>query len=529
MSNLGNNKDRLREILGVLSRHKIVKGMTPEKLRLIIEDLGPTFVKLGQVMSMRSDMLPEAYCKELTKLRAEVKPMTMDEVRHVIREEYDCEIESLCLEFREKPLGSASIAQAHYAVLKDGSPVVFKIQRPNIRDIMSRDIILLRKASAMLKIAIKNGSVLDFNEILDEMWNVSQEEMDFLIEAKNAKEFYKLNKDIVYATCPKIYTKYTTSKVLVMEYIDGVQIDKTNELINLGYDLTDIANKLCENYIKQIVDDAFFHADPHPGNIKIKGGEIVWIDLGMVGKLSNRDRGLIKNAIMAVATNDIGKLKDVVLTLGEVNGRINHSKLYEDIDIFMNKYSEVEMSDIDLGIILEEFLSIANRHNIGIPKGITMLGRGLITIQGVVSILAPQINIIDIVSNHVASEVFKEFDLEKEVRNGGRTAYASATKLIKLPQQLSEVLKITSKGHLKLNLDFADAEEPLGLIDKMVNKLVMGIIITGLLISSSLICTTGMTPKLFDIPALGVLGFMIALVLGLILLYSLFKSIKSYK
>ena len=233
----------------------------------------------------------------------------------------------------------------------------------------------------------------------------------FLIEAKNAKEFYKLNKDIVYATCPKIYTKYTTSKVLVMEYIDGVQIDKTNELINLGYDLTDIANKLCENYIKQIVDDAFFHADPHPGNIKIKGGEIVWIDLGMVGKLSNRDRGLIKNAIMAVATNDIGKLKDVVLTLGEVNGRINHSKLYEDIDIFMNKYSEVEMSDIDLGIILEEFLSIANRHNIGIPKGITMLGRGLITIQGVVSILAPQINIIDIVSNHVASEVFKEFDL----------------------------------------------------------------------------------------------------------------------
>ncbi len=529
MSNLGENKDRLKEIIGVLSRYEIVKGITPEKLRLIIEDLGPTFVKLGQVMSMRSDILPEAYCKEFKMLRADVKPMPMEEVRQVIKQEYNCEIEELCLEFREKPLGSASMAQAHYAILKDGSPVVLKIQRRNIKDIMSRDILLLRKASGMLKIAMKVGGVLDFDAILDEMWNVSQEEMDFLIEARNAQEFYKLNKDIIYATCPKIYTKYTTSKVLVMEYIDGIQVDDIKSLVSLGYDLKDIGEKLCENYIKQIVDDAFFHADPHPGNIRIRGGQIVWIDLGMVGKLSNRDRGLIKSAIIAVATNDIGKLKDVILTLGIINGRINHSMLYEDIDIFMSKYGEVEISNIDLGIVLEEVLTIANRHNIGIPKGITMLGRGLITIQGVIAALAPEINIINIVSNHVAGEAFKDFNLEKEVKNATRTAYVSTTKLVKLPQQLSEVLKIASKGHLKLNLEFTSAEEPLGIIDKMVNKLVMGIIITGLLISSSLICTTGMTPKLLDIPALGVLGFIIALILGLILLYSLFKSVKWHK
>lgn len=524
MSNIGDNKERLKEIIGVLSKHKIVKGITPEKLRLIIEDLGPTFVKLGQVMSMRSDMLPETYCAELTKLRADVKPMTMEEVRSIIKEAYNCEIEDLYLEFREKPLGSASIAQAHYAVLKDGSPVVLKIQRPNIREIMSRDIILLKRASTMLKIAMKSGNALNFDEILDEMWNVSQEEMDFLIEAKNAQKFYNLNKDIVYATCPKIYTKYTTSKVLVMEYIEGIQIDETSKLVNLGYNLKDIGEKLCENYIKQIVDDAFFHADPHPGNIRIRDGEIVWIDLGMVGKLSKRDKSLIKSAIVAVAANDIGKLKDVIVSIGVVNGKINHSRLYEDIDVFMTKYGNVEMSNIDLGVVLEEILDIINRHNISIPKGITMLGRGLITIQGVVAVLAPTVNIIDIVSNHVAGEALKDFDIEKEAKNTLKNAYISSGKLMRLPQQLSEILKISSKGHLKLNLEFVGTGEPLSRIDKMINKLVMGIIITGLLISSSLICTTGMTPKLFDIPALGVLGFIMALILGLILLYSLFRS-----
>lgn len=518
------NKTRLKEIVEVLSKYELVKGINPEKLRLIIEDLGPTFVKLGQIMSMRSDILSEDYCLELKKLRADVKPMSIEEIKSVIQSEYNCSIEEMYLEFREKPLGSASIAQAHYAVLKDGTPVVLKIQRPKIKEIMSRDIFLLRKASTMLKIAMKSGSALDFNIILDEMWNISQQEMDFLIEAKNAETFYDLNKEVIYATCPKIYRKYTTSKILVMEYIEGVQIDETEKLIELGYDLKDIGEKLCENYVKQIVEDAFFHADPHPGNIKIRDGKIVWIDLGMVGTLSNRDKNLFKSAIESIVTHDISKLKDIVLTIGTVNGKINHARLYEDIEIFLNKYGTDDMAYIDLGKLIEELVELCNKHKITMPKGVTIFARGLITIQGVVADLSPEINFIDIVANHMTNEAMKEFDLKKELFKSQKQLYVSGKKLLELPQLISEAVNTATKGQLKINMEFTGSEEPLAQIDKMINKLVICIILAGLLIASSLICTTNMSPKLLGIPALGALGFIIAAFWGLSLVYSLIKS-----
>ena len=289
-------QNRLKEILQVLARHDIVKGMTPEKLRNIVEDLGPTFVKLGQIMSMRQDMLPAAYCRELSKLRTEVSPMPFDEVRQVIEEEYDTRLERVFASFDRQPLGAASIAQAHAAVLRDGSPVVVKVQRQGIRDVMARDIQLLRKAARILKAASSAGNALDFGVILNEMWAVAQQEMDFLIEARNAGEFYKLNQDVAYVTCPQIHSQVTTSRVLVMEYIEGFDLDRPDILTDNGYDLEEIGLKLADNYVKQIIDDGFFHADPHPGNLRIREGQIVFLDLGMMGRLSQRDKSLFRQA-----------------------------------------------------------------------------------------------------------------------------------------------------------------------------------------------------------------------------------------
>lgn len=517
-------QNRLKEILQVLARHDIVKGMTPEKLRNIVEDLGPTFVKLGQIMSMRQDMLPAAYCRELSKLRTEVSPMPFDEVRQVIEEEYDTRLERVFASFDRQPLGAASIAQAHAAVLRDGSPVVVKVQRQGIRDVMARDIQLLRKAARILKAASSAGNALDFGVILNEMWAVAQQEMDFLIEARNAGEFYKLNQDVAYVTCPQIHSQVTTSRVLVMEYIEGFDLDRPDILTDNGYDLEEIGLKLADNYVKQIIDDGFFHADPHPGNLRIREGQIVFLDLGMMGRLSQRDKALFRQAVRAIAEHNVNALKDVLLTLGVHNGRINHTRLYGDIEDLLTQYGSMGLADMDLGRMLEEFLGLANSHGISMPEGVTMLTRGMLTIQGVLASLAPELNLVQIMANRMLGEAARDFDLLAELKDGGKTLAASGRKAVALPAQLSDLLGMTIKGQTKVNLELTGSDEPLAQVDRMVNKLVLALLSAALLVGSSLICTTDMKPKLLGIPVLGAFGFFIALILMGYLLVDTFRK-----
>lgn len=517
-------QNRLKEILQVLARHDIVKGMTPEKLRNIVEDLGPTFVKLGQIMSMRQDMLPAAYCRELSKLRTEVSPMPFDEVRQVIEEEYDTRLERVFASFDRQPLGAASIAQAHAAVLRDGSPVVVKVQRQGIRDVMARDIQLLRKAARILKAASSAGNALDFGVILNEMWAVAQQEMDFLIEARNAGEFYKLNQDVAYVTCPQIHSQVTTSRVLVMEYIEGFDLDRPDILTDNGYDLEEIGLKLADNYVKQIIDDGFFHADPHPGNLRIREGQIVFLDLGMMGRLSQRDKNLFRQAVRAIAEHNVNALKDVLLTLGVHNGRINHTRLYGDIEDLLTRYGSMGLADMDLGRMLEEFLGLANSHGISMPEGVTMLTRGMLTIQGVLASLAPELNLVQIMANRMLGEAARDFDLLAELKDGGKTLAASGRKAVALPAQLSDLLGMTIKGQTKVNLELTGSDEPLAQVDRMVNKLVLALLSAALLVGSSLICTTDMKPKLLGIPMLGAFGFFIALILMGYLLVDTFRK-----
>ena len=517
-------QNRLKEILQVLARHDIVKGMTPEKLRNIVEDLGPTFVKLGQIMSMRQDMLPAAYCRELSKLRTEVSPMPFDEVRQVIEEEYDTRLERVFASFDRQPLGAASIAQAHAAVLRDGSPVVVKVQRQGIRDVMARDIQLLRKAARILKAASSAGNALDFGVILNEMWAVAQQEMDFLIEARNAGEFYKLNQDVAYVTCPQIHSQVTTSRVLVMEYIEGFDLDRPDILTDNGYDLEEIGLKLADNYVKQIIDDGFFHADPHPGNLRIREGQIVFLDLGMMGRLSQRDKNLFRQAVRAIAEHNVNALKDVLLTLGVHNGRINHTRLYGDIEDLLTQYGSMGLADMDLGRMLEEFLGLANSHGISMPEGVTMLTRGMLTIQGVLASLAPELNLVQIMANRMLGEAARDFDLLAELKDGGKTLAASGRKAVALPAQLSDLLGMTIKGQTKVNLELTGSDEPLAQVDRMVNKLVRALLSAALLVGSSLICTTDMKPKLLGIPMLGAFGFFIALILMGYLLVDTFRK-----
>ena len=367
-------RTRLKEITSVLHKYGITRGITPQKLRMILEDLGPTYIKIGQIMSLHSDILPKRYCDELMCLRSEVTPMEFPEVKEVIEQAYGCSWNEIFAFISDTPLGSASIAQVHRAELLSGEQVVIKVQRTGIYEIMARDIGLLRKAVKLMP-PISLKGMADFDQVLDELWNVTREEMNFLTEASNMEEFARRNADVVYVRTPKLYQEYTTMHVLVMEYIEGPAIDDKEKLLAGGYDLEEIGIKLIDNYIKQVMEDGFFHADPHPGNVKIQDGKIVWIDMGMMGRLTERDKELIGKAIRGIAENDIGMIQEAVMALGEFKEKPDQSVLYEDISELMSKYGSLDMGEIDVAEVMMDLMEVMKENKIRMPHGLTMLAR----------------------------------------------------------------------------------------------------------------------------------------------------------
>ncbi len=505
----GQYKSRLREMTAVLHKYEITKGLTPEKLRMILEDLGPTFIKIGQIMSMHSDILPKRYCDELMKLRSDVKPMPFSEVSEVLEESYGCSWGAIFREINEKPLGSASIAQVHKAVLKDGSPVVIKVQRKGIYGIMARDIALLRKAVRLLPPVSIKGMV-DLDMVLGELWDVTREEMNFLTEAANMEEFARKNEGIAYVGFPVLYQEYTTIHVLVMEYIDGFNIDDKETLLANGYDLKEVGSRLADHYMKQVMEDGFFHADPHPGNLRVRDGKIIWIDMGMMGRLTERDREYIALAVRGVAVNDVGLIQEAVMALGEFKKNPDPSRLYEDISSLLTKYGTVDMGQIDVAEVMMDLMEVMKENGIIMPHGLTMLARGLTHMEGVLADIAPEINMVEIAAGRIKENIIRNFDWKKELKSGGKTLYRAVQRALDIPVLVSDAVQGYLKGQTKVNLDLHASPELARLLRRMVQNIVMGLWVMALLISSSIICTTDMKPKIWGIPALGAFGYVIA-------------------
>lgn len=518
-------KSRFREITAVLHRHGITRGVTPEKLRLILEDLGPTFVKIGQIMSMQSDILPQKYCDELMKLRTEVTPMPFAQVAEIIEAAYGCPWEEVFQEITEKPLGSASIAQVHRAVLKDGSPVVVKVQRKGIYETMARDIAMLRKAVRLVPpVSIKD--MVDLDMVLDELWKVTREEMNFLTEASNMEEFRRRNSDISFVGVPRLYQEYTTMHVLVMEYIEGFGIDEKEKLLENGYDLKEVGTKLADHYIKQVMEDGFFHADPHPGNVRIRGGKIIWIDMGMMGRLSERDKEQVALAVRGVAANDVGMIQEAVMGLGEFKEKPDPSRLYEDISGLLAKYGTVDMGDIDVAEVMMDLMEVMKANRIIMPHGLTMLARGLTHMEGVLADISPDINMVEIAAARIKGNLFRNMDWKKELKNSGKSIYRSLHKAMDIPALLTDIMQGYLKGQTKVNLDLHASSELEQLLRRLIRNVVMGLWVMALLISSSIICTTDMKPKIWGIPALGAFGYLLAF--GIVM-YVFLKHIFSRK
>ena len=513
------DRSRLSEIMQVLRRYRITKGITPVKVREILEELGPTYVKLGQILSIRTDLISSEYCKELQKLRSQVSPMPYDEVRAVLYEAYKKDPEDVFASIVKTPIGSASIAQVHEAFLKSGEHVVLKVQRRGIYGTMERDVAMMQRMLRFVPPALKG--FVDLERVISEFWSAAKEEMDFLLEAANMETFSKNNENVVFVASPKLYSELTTAQVLVMEYIDGYSVSDTHTLEQEGYDLVEIGEKLADNYVRQIMQDGFFHADPHPGNLRIRDGKIVWLDMGMMGRLTPRDKSLIAKAVKA---GNNSELVDVILALGIFHGKPNRIRLYTDIEGLMTRYGTLDIGSIDIAALLTELIEIMSANELAMPAQLTLLARGMTTIEGVIADLSPQVNIVEVASGRISASFWENVNWKEELKNEGSQLYRSINRAMDIPVLMADLLQSYRNNETRIKLDLHATEDLSQMLEKLVSKMVMGLVIAALLLASSILCTTQMQPHLFGIPALGFLGYIMALGLAGYLVWEHFKN-----
>lgn len=514
------NNKRLQEISHIIHKNNLVKeGLSPAKLCNILEELGPTFVKLGQIMSKRNDILPKEYCVELEKLCENSKPLPALEIIDVIESEFGRPIDEIFASFEEKPLGSASIGQVHRATLPDGKEVVVKVQRPGVYTTMKEDIGIMRKIAKPLKFAPSVGGVVDFHSLIEEFWKVSMQELDFTIEAEHTRMFYKNNEDVPGIRCPIIEDSLTTSRVMTMEFVKGFSIGNVDKLDEINVDRDELGTRLTKNYIKQVLGDGLFHADPHQGNIFYSDGDIVWIDMGMVGIFSTNERNIIKEGVWAIVQGDIPGIITALTSLGAVKSDdFNYTKLYNDLDILLSRYMKADLGELNMGTLLEEIIKVMNDNNIKLPSNISMLARGLITVEGVIGLISPNVNAIEIAKDYITKDMLRNHEFAKGIKKDIKSGVVSAEKAIEIPGLTSDLLKTTLKGQTRINLDLSSSKQLVDSFNRTINNLNICIITAALLLASSLICTTDMNPKILGIPALGFIGYVAAVVLGIFLL-----------
>ena len=396
---------RLGEILSVARKHKITQGITPEKVCAIFKDLGTAFIKTGQLLSLHPEVLPKEYCKALETLRTAAPALTTIQIREIISEEYGRPWSELFTRIMPFPVGCASIAQVHEAYLLDGTRVAGKVQRPDCFQMMEQDIRLLKKAISILKLRQLDNLLVFLNNALDETWRVAQQEMDFFQEAKNIDRLAEILEPMEFACVPGVYHEYTTKNVLVMEFIDGYDLSDQKGLLAAGYDLSEICQKIIRSYIKQWAEDLFFQADPHSGNIRIRGGQIVWLDLGMMGRLSDREAEALHHCMHGIWKNDVPEFTRWGLTLfGYEQDHPQIEDMEREFGAFLDKYRVQSIREMnETGDIFVELFNLGYKYGVEIPMSLTMYGRSLLVMEGTVSDLDENTDLADIIGKHLAA------------------------------------------------------------------------------------------------------------------------------
>ena len=507
---------RMNEIMRIMRQYKVLHGLTPEQAVEVLQALGPTYVKIGQLASNRSDLLPKAYCDAFEKLRDDANPMPFDVVIEQIDRAYGKSWHEVFASIDPVPLGAASIAQVHKATLLDGTTVAVKVRRPGVAESMAEDIMLMKHLLALGEFASNSHRdiLLSLEGFIEEIERTTASEVDFTSELHNLMRFHDELADEEGVTSPVAYPQYSCESVLVMEFVQGTEISHTEELRQQGVDMNALARRVCQSYVTQVLDDGFFHADPHPGNILVRDGDVVWIDLGMVGTLTVSERMLVGKVFTAVATDNAYLLKEAVMGLVHVLGPVDHGALLEALSRLLSEYSTAEMKEINVGTVLTEVIEVLRGQNMMMTSSVTMLARGFVTIEGVMAQVAPDISVIEIVSKHVIAQQADPKFLATQLIDLATTSAASAEALAKLPTQLSNTLEMIDRGQIKVNGDIDVSSRILATAYASVGRISLALLSAGLFLGSSILCTTAMQPQLLGVPLLGVLGYVGAFVLG---------------
>ena len=509
---------RLRELLSIVRRYHALKGITPIELRSMLEELGPSFIKIGQTLSTRSEILPPEYCEELSHLQTDVDPLPFDEVLATLDTIYGTERrERIFSEIDSKPLGSASLAQVHRAVLREsGEEVAIKVQRPGVRITMAQDIDMMRSLAKYAQRFMKDNQIVDLRDVVEELWQTFLEETDFDKEAQNLAEFAELNKDVAFLHCLKPYPQYCTEEVLVMEYVDGISIRDTQKLVDNGYDLAEIGEKLLDNYATQILDYGFFPADPHPGNIEIMDGCIVYLDLGNMGRLTPEERAGFTRVIVAVGHESSTMLEDALIGFsvgGDVNA-IDHPRLLGILDRIIDRYASAEMDEIDIGAFLTDITNAMRECKLELPSCLTAVARGLVTLEGTLINFVGSFNMVDVINGHLSRQKTPIEEFKQITRDLIISLDRSARGLARATEYIGDVTHMLSRGQLKINMEMLGSEEPMSKISRIVNRLTLGMITAGTLVSAALVSTIT-EPTIAGLPVLSFTGYCVGIGLTL--------------
>ncbi len=476
----------------------------PERVRKMLEELGPTFVKLGQVLSVRPDLIPLEYAIEFRKLQDNVSPLPFDVIKSEIEKELKRPVEDIFEDIDPNPIASASIAQVHKGRLRNGGNlVVLKVQRPNIRKTIEADLDILYHLAGLIKKHFAEELTYDPEEVVDEFAYAIRKELDFENEKRNIKRFARFYENEPYLVVLRAYDEYSTGKLLVMDYVEGVKPESREALLKQGLDPDDVARKGALLVFKQVFLVGFFHADPHPGNICIlKDGRIAFLDFGQVGRISDELASKLGDLLVAFVRKDADAMIDILIEIGVMES-IPSSGFRTELRDFIEDYYEIPLGEIKLGEFIDELASLSLKYNLRLPRELVLLSKALATIEGVGAQISPEFNFLDVVKEHMAELFKKRYSRGKFSamwRHGLRELDRA---FLRFPYALSSILRILESGKITVKVESAGRDE----IAESLKGLTKGVILASLFLGFAYLLPKLSTARLKDIAVLAFFSF----------------------
>ena len=516
--------DQGRKIFFRKSRTDIEALSRAKRLRLALEELGPTFVKMGQMLSTRSDVLPPDFVIELIKLQDEVAPFPFERVKEIIETELNTPLDMTFRNIDAEPVAAASIGQVHRAELRDGSAVVIKVQRPGIKGAIDADLEIMLHLAVLMEKHLEGWDVHRPTKLVEEFARSLNNELDYTNEAANMERLASLLADDPRAYIPKVFPKATTPRILTMESIEGIRSGSLDRLKAEGYDLKAIAGRGADLMMKQIFVHGFFHADPHPGNLMILPENIIcFLDLGMMGRLDRMTREEIVDLVMALVHRDESAIVGVLLALTRYEVEPDRRELERAISDLVNRHLYKPLRDIQIGKLLQQIFNVIARFRLQVPPDILLLIKALTTLEGLGQRLDPEFDVIQAASPFVREIQMARFRPRRLARNFIGYSNELFHLLKEVPGDLKAVLRLAKQGKLKIEFEHVGLTPLLNTQDRTSNRLSFAIVIASLVIGSSLIIHSGIPPKWHDIPLIGLAGYVVAGIMGFWLLISILR------